>query len=153
MKKCLVVLCLVLAVGAAASGYVYLSSDERLFFSACEESLKERLLSRSTYKRNDLEHFKVFGMALEEYMDYYPDDNSSRTMIELGYLKPVKYKGYINYESGNAFGAKISGVASCEYIGFSISHITKHNVKVNGMTVTEWMSSRIREAARVGAGR
>ncbi|MDY7114887.1 hypothetical protein RAN53_00865 [Halomonas sp. SSL-5] len=124
-----------LAVGFSA--FFYWPTDERKFFSACENSLKEVLSSPSTYSKVGFRHYMSKPLSSEEYKDTFsiPVGYALESALEKGKVSPMIYSGFIRYEHANVYGTPVSNVVECSYVsGDGLDNIREANVMIDGMT-------------------
>lgn len=107
----------------------------------CEELIKDRLRSPSTYRRVEVTQFSE---AVSAERAHALDPKMTRTeviAINDGRAKPTNFQVFIKYEAANAFGTPISGLSLCEYYSVfgSDKYANAFSVKIDGKTSTEWL--------------
>ena len=132
----------VILAATGASAVFYLKPDLLRFVTdselvrVCEEQIKERLRSPSTYVR--IEATEYPKLVLQDEIELFDDDitMTEQRAIEEGRYDPTNFEIFIKYEAANAYGTPVAGLSMCEY--FSISgkaeNIFSFNVKVDGET-------------------
>jgi hypothetical protein len=125
---------------------------EAKLIGLCETLLKERLRSPSGYQRAELSEYTT-ELTLEEWADLErkePSASESIIKLKLESMEqdgsvPTRHSVYIRYDAPNAHGTLVRDLAGCEYISENgdVSRASEYNVRVNGMTSTEWLISRI----------
>jgi hypothetical protein len=118
--------------------------DDKLT-SECEEEIKRRLLSPSSYERLSLwtkkelidssKSYENIAFKYRDIIGFDPDkiynwaDQYEKIKKSNG-TAPVMYTLHFEYDSSNAFGTKIRGRSSCNYI----SNDGKISNYISGMT-------------------
>lgn len=130
---------------------IALKSDYEQFCLACEESLKERLRSPSSYMRIKCQGPYSEAANEESYLDHDRSqawsevDSNVKSQIQAGELQITK--SFIEYEAANGFGASIRGLSSC-----TVDHrkattlpdaVRYFGPNIDGLSHTQWIISQI----------
>ncbi|MBC7280011.1 hypothetical protein [Hoeflea sp.] len=150
-KKFIVVVAAGLSAGAALAYFGVIDNPlEPALYAKCEDVLKRRLKSPSSYKRVKMWPSEK-SLSAEQYAVEKPDMADSSyglkklADIESGALKPVLRQVLIEYDAQNGFGAAIRGAAKCSYVADSSNdRILGIMVRINGKTHTDWLVESIR---------
>jgi len=105
----------------------------------CEELIKDRLRSPSTYQRREASQYDNL-VSLEKAKEYIPDmTKTQERSISEGRSRPTRFEAFIKYEAANAYGTPVAGLSMCEYFSSSgtLEYANKTNVKIDGKTSTE----------------
>ncbi|WCA60301.1 hypothetical protein G6M16_007230 [Agrobacterium tumefaciens] len=123
--------------------------------TVCEDVLKERLRSPSTYKRIEVTDAEDKILSRDEYLMRMRDDGVSSAEMQAnlrsfddGRDKPTIFRRFISYDASNAYGVPVRGTTECEYLSSrgDESSVSKFSVRVNGKTGTEWIIDSIKSA-------
>jgi hypothetical protein len=128
----------------------FLQSDAELFCQTCEEILRDRLKSPSSYKRLNCSGPHTQVVSKQKYLSYYPQKKWSnlpsyeKREIEGGKLRITEFS--LKYEASNSYGASISNYALCDVMhskdnGY-IPSISSIAVRIDGLTSTGWALER-----------
>lgn len=132
----------------------FLKSEEELFCQECEDILKKRLKSPSSYKRLSCKRPIQNTVSKDEYLTYFPE----KTWDELSLFKKKQLENSelqltefsIRYEAKNSYGASIAEYANCavmhEVDSSFMPHIPITSIRVNGMTSVDWSLNRYKRA-------
>lgn len=126
------------------------------FVDACEDVLKERLKSPSSYKR--ISTFESSQLLDErEYAEYLTTRGESEAVQEWamkefksGSIKPTNFSILIEYDADNSYGAAIRGYATCTYISDygrrpEDRKLAKFIVQVDGENSIEWLRQQLQQ--------
>lgn len=116
-----------LAVAAVGSAYYLFAPDEyrpltmksdfEQFCIACEDVLKERLKSPSSYLRLDCQGPYTEQASQSDYLEHeklYPwSEVPDYTKEKIGQSELFITTAYLEYEAANGFGASIRGLEAC----------------------------------------
>lgn len=141
----------VAAVGAGI-GIAELTKDAGMTTS-CEEAIKKRLRSPSSYKRIELTRSERF-LTEEEYKARLDRENSSDILKEMDMtsfrtkeISPKEISLFVEYDAPNGFGVPIRGHSECTYISERGADPDSYlYVSVDGKTNTEWLMQQARTA-------
>lgn len=145
-----------LLILSALSGCSFFDSA---MLTACEASLKKRLLSPSKYERIEIvrsetemdrqTYAKQVGGSTDIPTSHF---RSRMQEFESGRVRPKIFTLVISYDALNAFGTPIRSVAQCEYVSNygDDSQASEVTVSIDGKTYTEWLIEGIRAAAEEG---
>lgn len=173
MKGTAIVAALVIAAAAAFAVYqnpeLVMGAEEKFetrFLAACEDTLKKRLRSPSSYLLLDANHYTSRDVSFDEYMgwDLAPEqkrrreafaakDDSAKETLDLQrgiYDRSDKTLSsvLIRYEAANGFGASIANTAVCKTDRKGeFRDLDATWVRVNGSTNLEWTTERALELA------
>lgn len=136
------------AIGAMGA-YFYATYDSMT--ASCEEAIKFRLKSPSSYKRISVDS-KATILSKSEYIDELnkdgTPDNIKKTLSEYydeNKRPEFRHERFISYEAANSFGAMIRGIGVCEYVSNN-KRPSPYSllVKVNGLNQSEWLREQMR---------
>lgn len=152
----LIVLCL-----AGGGGWLYFEStrtDEAILIASCEETLKDRLKSPSSYKRIRTTTIRRSLATLDDYL--YADNPDRKRREEEQAAKDSRLAGgikmrkeifaavpqeklslSIEYDAANSYGTPIRGFSECAAFvdqGTSLRGRSFVNARVDGATSLEW---------------
>lgn len=167
---------IVVAVAAVAIGLIFTFAAEIVereptpretaarLASACEEELKHRLLSPSSYRRIEISSVETTPATFNEFRGRFDPIRiaADEAMIagdeklrELEVLmrdifereRPVRVGIWLRYESYNAFGVMVQGATNCTRVLSAISGIDAPQsaaapIYLDGKSNMEWAMSR-----------
>ena len=116
--------------------------------TVCEDLLKDRLNSPSSYKRIEVSDGSSKLLTRDEYAKQMASDGLSKTIAEFdlkafdeGTNKPTVFRYFISYDASNGFGVPLRRTAECEYFSRTGEEgdASKYSTKVNGKTGTDWL--------------
>ncbi|MBW8320039.1 MAG: hypothetical protein K0M49_12790 [Arenimonas sp.] len=121
---------------------------------ACEETLKKRLRSPSSYERIELTSRSTELNTRDEVKAKLIAHGHDGALLEAqlrdfdsGTAKPTEFSLLIEYDAPNAYGTMLRDVSKCEYFSMSgrVDRASWFNVKVDGQTDIEWFTERLKK--------
>jgi hypothetical protein len=148
-KFAAVAVCSVAAGWALIHFGVVRNPMEPALYAHCEEVLKKRLKSPSSYNRiTMLPREKV--VSWQEYERYHPglkNSSAGRALERLaadGGDKPILSEVFIEYDAKNAYGTLARGTSKCSYANIGDKDVLEFLVKIDGLTHTEWLLAALK---------
>ena len=144
---------LIILAAAGVAGVAYLKPDllrlitDSELVRVCEEQIKERLRSPSTFVRTEVNEYSK-PISLAELASFDDDITmTQRQAIVDGRNVPTNFEIFIKYDAANAYGTPVAGLSMCEYFSISgkIDSIFSFNMKVDGETNQDRMIRSIIE--------
>jgi hypothetical protein len=152
-------------VAAAAGGYYVWTntySAEGAFQTACEDSMKKRLRSPSTYRRIEFKVSKKI-LSLESYHKIASErisvssPDSTRfdvqrikrieSAMKAGTEQPYLLSGFIEYDAANAYGTPIRSTVLCEWFAHSKNdEMWDIEVRIDGKTYFDYLEQSIKNS-------
>ena len=119
---------------------------------ACEEALKDRLRSPSSYKRIEITRDDKILTRDEFLVELQATKGGQATLplrlqsFDEGRIKPTLLRAYMEYDAPNAFGVMIRGLSVCEKLtdDGSEANIIPQLVRIDGKTHTRWLLEQVR---------
>lgn len=116
---------------------------------SCEEILKVRLRSPSTYQRIEVISHTKTGLTVEEWVAEHGTRKSQGVQqSDIDYGKIIAHLGesftlnqlLISYDAANAFGTPVRTTALCTFpsVDGDDSGASTYNVQVDGLSASDW---------------